>query len=137
MTRLEFIEEVHSFDYLISFCRDYEIDYCDDIYDADCVNDYVMDMIKEMRDWTDVYRYLRDIPDNSEYYREDGCGGFEDADHSFADYKSDVLRYMDDNGLWDEEDEDESDDSDQEYTTGLDNDDEEIESYSFMTILRG
>lgn len=135
MTRQEFIEDVTSFSDLIMFCQDHGIDYCDDIYDAYCVNDYIMDAIGNMREWTQVREFLKDIPEGVEYYRENGCGEFEDADYFFDDYKEDTLRYMDENGLWDEEDEPDDDEAEQEDSDGAD--EKEIESVSFIAILRG
>lgn len=141
MTRQEFIEDVTSFGALIMFCQDHGIDYCDDIYDAYCINDYIMETIGNMRDWERVREYLQDIPAGVEYYRENGSGEFEDADYFFDDYKDDVLKYMDENGGWDSEDEDDEDDEDDfghDRPDGADVESEEgIESRSFMAILRG
>lgn len=106
MTRQEFIEGVNSFGDLISFCVDEGIDdLCNDVYDAEYLNEILLETIGNMRDWEEIRGLLANIPTRCDYYREDGYGGYEDADYSFDDYKNEVLRHMDENEAWDEEEE--------------------------------
>lgn len=137
MTRQEFIEDVNSFGALISFCQDESIDICDDIYDAEYFNEFILEIISQMRDWEDVRGYLSGIPVRCSYYCEDGYGSYEDADYMFDDYKQDVIRYMDDTASWDEEDEDEQgyDDAEDYSPPHRAEPEEEIETHSFMTVL--
>lgn len=132
MTRQEFIEDVNSFGELLSICTDYGIDICDDIYDADYFGSYVLEIVHEMRDWEQIRDFLKEIPSNTSYYREDGYGGFEDAEEYFDNYKNDVLREMDATNSWDEEDDDYTEDGD---NGDINADVEEIEINSFMAVL--
>lgn len=85
--------------------------------------------------------FLANIPTRCDYYREDGYGGYEDADYSFDDYKNEVLRHMDENEAWDEEEENVEDDIEED--TDEDADDwfapadieEDIETDSFIAVL--
>lgn len=131
MTRQEFIEEVTSFGDLIMFCQDNGIDICDDIYDADYLNEIILDLARTSRNWLDLRDLVKDIPTDSLYYREDGYGSYEDADYCFDDYKEDVLLHMDSYADWDEEDEEE----DCAPSTYASDEEEEIEDSSFMEIL--
>lgn len=144
MTRQEFIDSVNSFYDLICFCQDECIyDLLDDIYDADYLNEIIIDSIREMRDWEQVRDFVNGIPAGCEYYREDGYGGFEDALPFLNDYKDDAIRHMDNNDLWDEEeDEDldeEMDDEDEEPNEYIEApvkiEEEDIEITSFMAVL--
>lgn len=142
MTRQEFIEGVNSFGDLISFCVDEGIDdLCNDVYDAEYLNEILLETIGNMRDWEEIRSLLANIPTRCDYYREDGYGGYEDADYSFDDYKNEVLRHMDENEAWDEEEENVEDDIEED--TDEDADDwfapadieEDIETDSFIAVL--
>lgn len=142
MTRQEFIEDVNSFSDLVSFCVDEGIeDLCDDVYEAGYINDILMESIGNMRDWEEVRDLLVNIPTRCDYYREDGYGGYEDADYSFDDYKNEVLQYMDENGTWDEDEEDADDDIGEDADEGAGDwfvprdTEEDIETGSFMAVL--
>lgn len=150
MTRQEFIEDVNSFGDLIEFCSDEGIDdICNDIFDAISVNDIVLDYIKSLADWEEARRFLIDIPVGCDYYREDGYGGFEDAEYLFDDYKTDVIRNMDASCSWDEEDSsDEYEDEDEEtewdsaeaqsydaQQIKFKSEEDDIETTSFISIL--
>lgn len=139
MTRQEFIEEVNSFGDLMCFCQDEHIDICDDIYDADYLNHIILDCVRQMRDWESIRDFVKDIPPGYCFYREDGYGGYEDADYFFNDYKTDVMRYMDNNNAWDEEDEDNDEDIDDDLEVDWQTDksvaDDDIETSSFMAVL--
>lgn len=142
MTRQEFIEDVNSFCDLFNFCSEEGIDgIFDDIYDAEYLNDILMETISNMRDWEEVRGLLANIPTRCDYYREDGYGGYEDADYSFDDYKNEVLRYMDANGTWDEDEEDTEDNIEVDVDEDTDgwfapaDIEEDIETNSFMAVL--
>lgn len=141
MTRQEFVENVTSFGELIDFCQEEQIDTCDDIYDAEYINDIILENIREMCDWEQIRDFISGIPAGCDYYREDGYGGYEDAGYYFEDYKHDVLRYMDDTASWDEEDEDdnpEDEDADEQvcyYTSECEESEDDIETHSFMDVL--
>lgn len=135
MTRQEFLDDVNSFSDLIDFCCDERIDYCYDIYDAYNLNEILMERIADMSDWTDVRGLLRDIPTGYDYYREDGYGGFEAADDYFDDYKDEVLRHMDRNGGWDEDEEDDEEYEEYESDDAMGEDDADIDDTSFMAAV--
>lgn len=83
MTRQEFIEGVNSFGDLISFCVDEGIDdLCNDVYDAEYLNEILLETIGNMRDWEEIRGLLANIPTRCDYYREDGYGGYEDAERT-------------------------------------------------------
>ena len=142
MTRQEFIEDVNSFGDLVSFCVDEGIeDLCGDVYDAGYLNDILIESIGNMRDWEEVRDFLMNIPTRCDYYREDGYGGYEDADYSFDDYKNEVLQHMDENEAWDEDEEDADDDIGEDADEGAGDwfvprdTEEDIETNSFMAVL--
>lgn len=113
MTRSYFLDYVTDWYELIDLCRDYDCDICEDIIDDDQLDDYVLEDINNSeRSWRDIRDFLSDIPTGYEYYRCDGTFDYVGLDESdFEDYKSRVLDWMDEDSLWDaeEEDEDEGD----------------------------
>lgn len=137
MTREEFIENVRSWNDLLQFCYDEDCDYCEDVYDEDAKDDYfnedIVDMARDAEDWRDLYRQLEDIPTGYDYYINGDYGWRGADDRDFEEYKSDVLSWGDDNGVWDEDEEDEWDEDvlEEEYEVDKaseeDEDDEEIE----------
>lgn len=137
MTRQEFIDDVNSYGELISVCRDYGIDVCDDVYDTDYINEIIVEAVRQMQDWTWIKDFVKDIPSDSSYYREDGYGSYEDAEYCFDDYKNDVLRQMDANGNWDEDDDewDEWIDEKEDLAGPTTETEEEIETDSFIAVL--
>lgn len=144
MTRQEFIENVNSFYDLLNFCSDQGIDeLCNDIFDASYLNDILLESIRDMDDWEAIRAFLQQIPPRCEYYREDGYGGYEDADPFFDEYKNYVCQNMDENNDWDEEEEDPEDgiyyEDGESYAERIqqvpDEVDEDIETSSFMDVL--
>lgn len=136
MTREDFIENIQSWEDLISFCSDYGCDYCKDVYDDDQRDDYInedlVDMARNSDDWRDLRNMLNDIPTGYDYYIKDDYDEFREADNDdFEDYKSSVLEWGDDGDVWDEdEEEDYYDDEDEEpaptlRSTGESNNEEE------------
>lgn len=136
MTREDFIENIQSWEDLISFCSDYGCDYCEDVYDDDQMDDYInetlVDMARNSDGWRDLRNMLNDIPTGYDYYIRDEYDEFREADDDeFEDYKSSVLEWGDDGDVWDEdEEEDYYDDEDEEpaptlRSTGESNNEEE------------
>lgn len=105
MTRQEFIDDVNSFQDLIEFCRENNLDTCDDVIDGAWLNEYVMRTITGYDTWTSVLEYLSRIPAGFEYYRINGYGCPEEAESMFEYYKHDVMVAMDNLCEWDEEEE--------------------------------
>lgn len=114
MTRQEFIDDVVDFSDLINFCNDYGLSECEDIYDDydrdEMINERIVDWARE-ESWQELRSVLNRLEEGSgyEYYRYnddyDEWVGLDDDD--FEDIKNDVLVYMDDEGLWDEDEEEE------------------------------
>lgn len=103
---------------LIELCYEHDCDICEDIIDDDQLDEYVdADISSSEYGWRSIRDYLTDIPTGYDYYRCDGSFdyiGLDDSD--FEDYKSKVLDWMDEDSLWDEEEEDEMDeDFDPDY----------------------
>lgn len=144
MTRTEFIEDVNSFYELIEFCQDERIDYCDDLITSDYANQIILERLREFDNWEDAWRYLDEIPQECEYYREDGYGSLESADDMFEDYKQDVIDHMDTHELWDgqwdeeyeeyEEYED-TEDEDEDFPVSEDVADEDITDLAIEEVL--
>ena len=114
MTRAEFLEDVTCFSDLINFCNDNGLSFCEEVYDEDIVNEWIDDSLIDLArnySWGDVRDILNEYADNSGYdwYRYDeSYGRYEPlGDYEFNEYRDEVLDYMDENGLWDEDDEEE------------------------------
>lgn len=109
MTRSEFIEDITSWGELLEFCSEEDCDVCENIHDDSeldtIMNDYIAEYAREY-DWYALRDYLREIPTGYSFYRENGMfdwDGLDDDD--FDDYKDDVLRWADNNDVFEEEDE--------------------------------
>lgn len=137
MTRTEFVEEVLGFQDLIDFCND---NGCDDIvqhiYDKETVDGFIMEAIQSdcfgCDTWQGLYAILDEMPDCEWYDLE---WGYEEAE--FESRKDEVLDYMDDNGLWEEE-EDEEDEEEDDETSVLEELEEqvpEVDSGEMMALL--
>lgn len=118
MTRQEFDENISSWYDLLEFCRDAECPVCEDVYDEDDRNNEIDVWIEEYvchHSWQDVKDKLCDIPEGYDYHRNDGDGdwvGLDDSD--LDDYKDDVMSWMDNRGLWDEEEDEEEEEDEYE-----------------------
>lgn len=112
MTRSYFLDYVTDWDELIELCRDYDCNICEDIIDDDTLDEYVeSDISNSHESWRTIRDYLSGIGTGYDYYRCDGTFdyvGLDDGD--FEDYKSRVLEWMDEDGLWDAEEDDEGED---------------------------
>ena len=114
MTRDEFINGINEWWELIDFCNNEDCDICEDIYDEDERDDYInsnlYEIAEEAGNWCDLKETLEDIPTDDGYYL---CNGWTDwdwlDDDDFRAYKNDVLEWMDDNDMWDDEEDEEYD----------------------------
>lgn len=123
MTRQEFIDDVTSWWELLDFCNEEFCDYCDDIYSSDArddeINEYDLDDWARNYTWRQLLDILSELDDGYEYYRKDEYGEWESlSDYDFDNYKDDVLRWADDNDVF--EDDEEEDPADY----GIEDDDE-------------
>lgn len=105
MTRREFIENIETFDDLIQFCWDENLEDLIDVFSAEALNERVLEDIGDYGDWRDVYNFLRRIPTGYTWYTEDWGDYTGVSDEEFPRYKQTVLEAMDEDGVWDEEDE--------------------------------
>lgn len=109
MTRREFIDNVNTWDDLVEFCSDENLDALQSVYDDDSLSNYIEENLYEyVRDhnWECVRDTLNSIPSEYDYYYEDGWlefVGLTDAD--FEDYKRTALEEMDDLNYWDDAEE--------------------------------
>lgn len=114
MTRQEFLDNINDWDDLLGFCRDEECSICDDIYDEDdmdnYINEHLVDMASDARNWYSFRDDLSSIPTGYDYYLYNSWFDWDGlTDDDFEDYKSEVCDWMDDGGYWDEEDDEEED----------------------------
>ncbi len=118
------------------------MDICDDLVYWDELDSYIMCAIRDFDTWQGIRDFLSDIPDGGEYYSIDGYDGIVCVDDTFDDYKSDVIRAMDQCNAWGEE-EDSSDDEDDvvESETQIHTTEEEeevsIDDASFLAVVGG
>lgn len=108
MTREEFQEEVTTYYDLINVCSDYGLSTCDDIYDDEDLDDYINNELEDYvrnNNWYDVKDILNNIPTGYNYYRVDRYEGFDGIygldDYDFTDWKDEVYEEMDENELFD------------------------------------
>lgn len=120
MKRDDFIEDINDFYDLLEFCRDNECYECDDIYDEDCMSDYVNEQIEtwiSQMSWTELRDKLDAIDTSYSYFILDEYGDFQGADdNDFQIYKDMVLDWADNQDLWEDEDDEEDFDEYEEYS---------------------
>lgn len=120
MTREEFINDINDWQALLDFCYDNDCHICDNVYSQEVKDDYVnqrlVDEARSVGSWYELYQWLDDIPDGSDYYVIDDYGDIQELDDydDFDRYKEDVLNDIDEEELWDVEEEDEDSDADNE-----------------------
>lgn len=108
MRRQDFYDEVTTWDELISFCNDYALDTCEDIYDRDELDSVLTDEIKNYITnhwWKDLRDVLNDIPYDYEYYYREGDIKYRYVDDELNDFQDYVVEEMDRRGFWDEDEE--------------------------------
>lgn len=113
MKRREFIDQINSFDSLISFCYEKDTGMLEDIYNVDELNEQIerdIDQYLQSNYWYNLRDMLNDIDDNGYYFIRNSDLDYTCVDEDFDMYKDDVLRYLDDISYWDDEDDDEDDD---------------------------
>lgn len=115
MTRRDFIDCVNDFYDLIEFCNDNGCEICEDLYDDDSYDDAIEEDIRDSigdYSWRDFRDYLQSLPTGYDWYRRDGSFDYVGVDHDFEEYKADVLRWADEEEVWDEDEEDEEEEED-------------------------
>lgn len=116
--RLDFINNVTDWRDIIEFCVNNDLDFHNNIYDDNALNDYIEENLEELAHnyyWTEVLDVLQSIPQGLDFYirEEDSFMEFSPARQSDFDFiKDEILEYMDDINGWDE-DEQESDTSEE------------------------
>lgn len=117
MTRSYFLDYVNDWYELIELCQEYDCDICEDIISDDTLDEYVdSDISGTDYGWRRLRDFLSDIPTGYDYYRCDGSFdyvGLDDGD--FEDYKSRILDWMDEDSLWEAEEDEEDEDFDPDY----------------------
>lgn len=118
MTRSYFTDFVTTWDELLELCSDEDCSVCEDIISDDGLDEYIdSDICNTNYSWRDIRDFLNAIPTEFDYYLYNGPFDYIGLnDDDFVDYKGRVLDWMDENGLWeDEECEDEEYDDDIDY----------------------
>lgn len=130
MTRSEFIDNITEWWHLINFCNDEDCSVCENVcHDEDIDSMIDNDICSAITDcgmgWREVHYRLGYIDRSYDYYVCEGLMDYRGLDNDdFECYKADVLEWMDNNGVWDEEDED-FDEGDQEPEEPADESDDE------------
>lgn len=126
MTRREF-EEIESVCDLIELCDEVGSDICSDIYDRDCmeeyefnrirdaINDHTISNLEELKyeiGWCDG-----NLPDSDYCIRDDRGEWYEvcDGDNIFEESKSLLKDFMEENELFDDEEEEFENENDAEF----------------------
>ena len=149
MTRAEFIDEVTEWWELIDFCNDNRCeDLVENLYSEDARNEYIDDCLVDWahdNGWRDLLDILRDYEneDGYDYYVYDEYYGryVGATTDDFRTYKDEVLRYADENDLFDAEEDEEEEESDSYgrwgYTDESNEDEEEVpdEDCSFTEMF--
>ena len=111
MTRQEFFDNVEDFDELIEVCSDYGCGICNDVYDSDQLDDWIDDHTDEWAansSWRDLRDKLDAIPTGYDYYSIDDYDYIYGLDNrDFETYKSNVAEWIDNEELWEDEEDDE------------------------------
>lgn len=114
MTKNEFLDDMTDLGDLYSFCMDNTLDFCDDLLSWDVVEDSIEEQLVDMaRDYTwdelrDKLNYYDSISGGDWYILDDYDGDYRCVDDDqglFEGIRDDIVEYMDENELWDEEDE--------------------------------
>ena len=120
MTRNEFIENVTTWWELKDICGEYGCNYLDDVYNDEERDEYIEDYLNHYANehcWRDLRDRLCDIPDGDGFFQYNYWDDwYELGNNDFENYKGDVLEWMDDNEMFDEEE----DDTDMIEDEGLD-----------------
>ncbi len=127
MTRQEFIDNVTYWAELCDFCYDENIGYCDDVFNEDSYNECIRCNLQDMTRgdfWQDIRDWLYELPSGYDYYIQDDHGDWRGADDDDFDIKKGaIIQYMDDEGLWDEDEEEPEEYYDVEDETPIEDED--------------
>ncbi len=113
MTRAYFEEEVWSWSELLDFCERNNHELGERLYSwesvCEWIDDTVIDLARELS-WQDLLSRLQDfdaIAGYDYYLADDWHGGFRAAsDDDFEDCRREVMRWADENGVWEDAEED-------------------------------
>lgn len=143
MTRDEFCE-LREWSDIIDFCREYNLSFCDYVYDSEAYDDEINEELERRAQedsWYEVKDWLDSLDSGYDYYIKDGWGDFEGASNGdFDRICEEILDYCDDEGLWDEEEEEEEPEEylvDEEATEEDEDDDVEVEEGCSIEDLFG
>ena len=109
MTREEFERDINSWDDLKDFCYNVDCSECDEVESEDTYNEWIEDNLVDWarnETWRDMLSILSRCEDNSGYswyVWDDYHSEYRHADDAgdFDDYKERVLRWCDENEIWD------------------------------------
>lgn len=114
MTRQEFLDNCNDWWELLEVCRDYDLNACEYVYDDDDLEEYVDEWVRDNctdYGWRDIRDKLYDIPTGYDFYYIDSEYGLSEINgldgYDFTNYKDAVLEEMDDDDLWDEDEDEE------------------------------
>lgn len=107
MTRTEFVNEITLWDELIELCASMECPLCEDIVSDDNrdseIEEDIVDLL-ENNYWHNILDMLNAIPTGSDYYQREETLVYRTVDeYDFEEYKNSVMEWMDENGIFDEE----------------------------------
>ena len=111
MTREEF-EGIENLSELLDFCRNYDCDIYDEIFDDDgyhdCIDEEINNMVQH-DSWEQIRDYLDELPYGYDYYRQTEFDGWEGIDEysDFDNIKNEVRDWAEEEEIFDEEDEQE------------------------------
>ena len=136
MTRAEFDEEVNDFADLKSFCWDNDCDLLEDVYSDDEMNEYIneelVNFANEYGRWQELRDALGAINESYYWYRHDGDLDFEPIDYEYEAYRSDVIRWAEENDVFDPEEEPEEEEAVGEPTEEAPEEEFPVEDPSFL-----
>ena len=143
MTRAEFLNNITVWEELKDFCRDWECEYCDDIFDEYDRDREINEDIDEYcgdYGWDELRDFLNGIPTGYDYYRRNSAFDWDGADDDmFESYKYDVCEWADNGGVWDDNSEEEDDlfefEEDDSFTEDPDESPIEDEDFSVGDLI--
>lgn len=143
MNRQDFVDNINYISELIEFCNDYGYEsHIEQIYDDEQRNDAIEEQINERREyerWWEIRDWLYNLESEGsyDYWRLDDYGdwyGLDDSD--FEDMKESVLRELDEDNFFDnEEDEESYDDGNPPFVEPVE--EEILEPGNFETVMNG
>ncbi len=135
MTRAEFDETIADFADLKDFCFQQDCDLMDNVYCEGDMDDYINEELRYARDygpWWDLRDILNDIETGYNWYLHDGGLNFEPIDDRFELYFDDVLRWAEDNDVFDPEEEPEEEEAEEDQAEEAPEAEFPVEDPSFL-----